>query len=223
MAESKLKWEDAVFDVIKQYIKDSKPIRFEGNSYSEEWKIEAAKRGLSNHANTPDAIKTYISPEAVALYGRNKVFTERELIARYEIKLEKYVYKMQIESRLIGDLAVNHIIPTAIKYQNTLIANARGLKEVLDSKTYVKLSRNQIQSIKEISEHISQIKTYVEEMINERKIANRIESPEEKAHAYCYNVKPYFEKTRYHVDKLELLVDDQLWPLPKYRELLFIK
>jgi glutamine synthetase len=223
MKDSNFKKEDAVFEVIKQYIKDSKPIRFEGNSYSEQWKVEAARRGLSNHASTPDAVKAYISPKSVSLYERNNVFTERELIARYEIKLEKYVYKMQIESRLMGDLAVNHIIPTAIKYQNTLIANAKGLKEVLDSKTYVKLSRNQVQTIKELSEHITQIRQYVEEMINERRIANRLESPEEKADAYCNKVKTYFEKIRYHVDKLELLIDDQLWPLPKYRELLFIK
>lgn len=151
------------------------------------------------------------------------MLTSRELHARYEIKLDKYVRKIQIESRLIGDLSVNHIIPTAIKYQNTLIENARGLKDVLDSKTYVKLSRNQIQTIKEISEHVSEIRQFVEEMTEERKSANRLESEVEKADAYCYKVKPYFDKIRYHVDKLELLVDDQLWPLVKYRELLFIK
>lgn len=220
---NKFKRQDAIFELIKEYIRDSKLIRFEGNSYSEEWKIEAAQRGLSNHANTPDAIKAYLSPSSVELYERNKIFTRRELLARHEIKLEKYVYKIQIEARLIGDLAINHIIPTAIKYQNTLITNTKGLKEVLDSKTYVKLSRNQIQSIKEISEHIAKIKMYVEEMINERKIANKMEVIEEKAHAYCYKTRPYFDKIRYHTDKLELLVDDQLWPLPKYRELLFIK
>ncbi len=223
MANQKLKKEDAIFNIIKQYIKDCKPIRFEGNNYSEEWKQEAKKRGLSNHSNTPDAIKAYLSRSSISLYERNKVFTERELIARYEIKLEKYIYKMQIESRLIGDLASNHIIPTAIKYQNTLIENAKGLKDVLDSKTFVKLSRNQLHTIKVISEHISQIRQYVEEMINERKKANLIDSPEEKADAYCNQVRPYFEKIRYHVDKMEMVVDDQLWPLPKYRELLFIK
>jgi glutamine synthetase len=144
-------------------------------------------------------------------------------MARYEIKLDKYVRKLQIESRLVGDLSVNHIIPTAIKYQNTLIDNAKGLKEVLDQKSFVKLSRNQLQNIKEISEHIAEIRQFVEEMTEERRIANRLESAEEKADAYCNKVKPYFEKIRYHVDKLEMLVDDQLWPLPKYRELLFIK
>ncbi len=223
MTQNKMKRNDAIFEVIKQYIVESKPIRFEGNSYSDEWKEEAARRGLSNHAKTPDAIKAYISPKSIALYERNNVLTERELLARYEIKLEKYIYKIQIESRLIGDLAVNHIIPTAIKYQNTLIDNAKGLKEVLDSKTFVKLSRNQVQTIKEISEHIAQIRDYVEAMVNERRIANRMEDPAERADAYCYKVRPYFEQIRYHVDKLEMLIDDQLWPLPKYRELLFIK
>lgn len=223
LTDAKVKKEEAIFKVIKQYILDSKPIRFEGNSYSEEWKAEAARRGLSNHANTPDAIKAYISDKVVDLFEKQNVLTKRELLARYEIKLDKYVRKIQIESRLIGDLSVNHIIPTAIKYQNTLIENARGLKDVLDSKTYVKLSRNQIQTIKEISEHVSEIRQFVEEMTEERKEANKIESEVEKADAYCYKVKPYFDKIRYHVDKLELLVDDQLWPLVKYRELLFIK
>ncbi len=223
LTDAKVKKEEAIFKVIKQYIHDSKPIRFEGNSYSEEWKAEAARRGLSNHANTPDAIKAYISDKVVDLFEKQHVLTKRELHARYEIKLDKYVRKIQIESRLIGDLSINHIIPTAIKYQNTLIENARGLKDVLDSKTYVKLSRNQIQTIKEISEHVSEIRQFVEEMTEERKEANKFESEVEKADAYCYKVKPYFDKIRYHVDKLELLVDDQLWPLVKYRELLFIK
>ncbi len=223
LIDNKMRKEDAIFTVVKQYVLDSKPIRFEGNSYSDEWKAEAARRGLSNHGNTPDAIKAYISDKAIEVFEKQNVLTSRELHARYEIKLDKYVRKIQIESRLIGDLSVNHIIPTAIKYQNTLIENARGLKDVLDSKTYVKLSRNQIQTIKEISEHVSEIRQFVEEMTEERKSANRLESEVEKADAYCYKVKPYFDKIRYHVDKLELLVDDQLWPLVKYRELLFIK
>lgn len=223
LVSGQLKKEDAIFEVIKKYIKESKPIRFEGNSYSDEWKEEAARRGLSNHASTPDAIKSYISDRVIQLFEKHHVLTRRELEARYEIKLDKYVRKLQIESRLMGDLSINHIIPTAIKYQNTLIDNARGLKEVLDSKSYIKLSRTQIQNIKEISEHISEIRQFVEEMTDERKAANKIENEVEKADAYCQKVKPYFEKIRYHVDKLELLVDDSLWPLPKYRELLFLK
>lgn len=159
----------------------------------------------------------------MALFERQNVLSKRELEARYEIKLDKYVRKLQIESRLIGDLSVNHIIPTAIKYQNTLIENARGLKDVLDTKTYMRLSRTQIQTIKDISEHINEIRQFVEEMTNERREANKNHNEADKANAYCYKVKPYFDKIRYHVDKLELLVDDQLWPLVKYRELLFIK
>lgn len=218
-----LKKEEAIFVIVKEYIASSKAIRFEGNSYSDEWKQEAKKRGLSNHANTPDAIKAFVSDKVVDMFERNNVMTRRELEARYEIKLDKYIRKVQIESRLMGDLSVNHIIPTAIKYQNTLIENARGLKDVLDSKTFVKLSRNQLQNIKEISEHIASIREYVEEMTEARKTANKLEIEADKASEYCYKVKPYFEKIRYHVDKLEMLIDDQLWPLPKYRELLFIK
>lgn len=223
LIEAGIEKEAAIFAIVKKYIKESKAIRFEGNSYSNEWKLEAAKRGLSNHANTPDAIKAYISEKSVALFERQNVLSKRELEARYEIKLDKYVRKLQIESRLIGDLSVNHIIPTAIKYQNTLIENARGLKDVLDTKTYMRLSRTQIQTIKDISEHINEIRQFVEEMTNERREANKNHNEADKANAYCYKVKPYFDKIRYHVDKLELLVDDQLWPMVKYRELLFIK
>jgi len=223
LMEKGIKAEDAVFKITKIYIKSSKAIRFEGNSYGDEWKEEAEKRGLSNTPNTPDAIKAYISAPVISLFERNQVLNKRELEARYEIKLDNYISKVQIESRLIGDLSINHIVPTAIKYQNTLIENARGLKDVLDHKTYVKLSRNQVQNIKEISEHISMIRQYVEEMTSERKIANMLEQYDQKAHRYCYQIKPYFEKIRYHVDKLEMLIDDSLWPLPKYRELLFIK
>ncbi|MBZ0243344.1 MAG: glutamine synthetase type III, partial [Bacteroidales bacterium] len=186
------KTEDAIFKVVKDYIKSSKAIRFEGNSYSDEWKEEAKKRGLSNTPNTPDAIKAYLTEPVIALFERNEVLNKRELEARYEIKLDNYISKVQIESRLVGDLSINHIIPTAIKYQNTLIENERGLKNVLDHKTYVKLSRNQVQNIKEISEHISMIRQYVEEMTNERKIANLLEQYDKKAHSYCYKIKPYF-------------------------------
>ncbi len=214
---------EAIFQVLKKYIKASRRIRFEGNSYSEEWLEEAAKRGLSNLRSTPDALKAYISKDTIRLFEDNNVLSERELKARYEIKLENYVKKIQIESRVIGDLAKNHIIPIAVKYQNTLIENARGLSEVLDSKTYVKLSRLQLSTIREISEHITEIKTNVDAMLEERKKANRLESFEEAAAAYNKNVMSYFDVIRRHVDKLELLVDDELWPLPKYRELLFIR
>ncbi|MCD4723701.1 MAG: glutamine synthetase III [Bacteroidales bacterium] len=214
---------EAIYQVIKKYIRESKRIRFEGNSYSQEWIEEAEKRGLSNLGSTPEALKAYVSEETVKLFEDNNVLNSRELNARFEIKLENYVKKIQIESRVIGDLAKNHIIPIAVRYQNTLIENARGLSEVLDTKTYMKLSRNQVQTIKEISEHITEVKTLVDAMLEERKKANRMPSFEESAGAYHEKVMAYFEPIRQHVDKLELLVDDELWPLPKYRELLFIR
>lgn len=215
--------EDAIVEVLRKYIKDSKRVRFEGNSYGDEWLIEAKKRGLNNIPSTPEASKAMKSHQVVKLFAEHNVLTERELEARYEINLENYLKKLQIESRVIGDLATNHIIPIAIKYQNTLIENVKGLKEVLDNKTFVKLSNNQMQSIKDISEHVSIVRTLVAEMLDSRKTANNLEDIELKSEAYNKNVLPYFDRIRYHVDKLELLVDDELWPLPKYRELLFIK
>jgi len=215
--------EDALFQVIKKYIKDSRKIRFEGNNYSDEWVKDAAKRGLSNRKTTPEALKGFVEKKSIDLFERNNVLSKREVEARHEIGLENYTKKIQIESRVLGDLAGNHIIPVAIRYQNTLIENVKGLKQVLDVKTYGKLSQNQMETITEISEHIDKIKTYLNEMIDARKEANRIDEPEEKAFAYCEKVLPYFEKLRYHVDKLELLIDDELWPLPKYRELLFTR
>lgn len=215
--------EDAILKIIRKYIKESKKRRFEGNSYSDDWLTEAAERGLSNITSTPEAVKVMTKTETVQLFEKYKVLTERELLARYEIHLENYIKKLQIESRVIGDLSLNHIIPTAIRYQNTLVENVKGLKEVLDNKTYVKLSNSQMQNIKEISEHISIVRQLVHEMVEERKEANKVESIEVQAEKYKMSVLPYFEKIRYHVDKLELLVDDELWPLPKYRELLFIR
>ncbi len=214
---------DAMFNIVKQYIKESKDIRFEGNSYSQEWEEEAAKRGLSNNRSTPSALYAFISDKSVKLFEDLNVMTRRELEARFAIKLEKYKKKIQIEARIMGDLSVNHILPTAIHYQNRLIENARGLKEVLDSKSYVKLSRNQLNTIKEISDHIAEIKEYVIQMTEARKVANKIEDVFEQAQAYDNDVKKYFDIIRKHVDKLEMLVDDEMWPLPKYRELLFIK
>jgi glutamine synthetase len=215
--------DDAIFDVVKRYIKESKKIRFEGNSYGDEWMKEAKKRGLSNHTSTPEALKAFVSKKTIDLFDRNQVMSKKELESRYELKLEKYIKKVQIEARVMGDLAINHILPTAILYQNRLIENTRGLKEVLDSKTFVKLSKNQLNAIKYISEHISAIKEQVEAMIEARKNANIIEDQYDKAVAYRDTVMIYFDGIRYHVDKLEFLVDDELWPLPKYRELLFMR
>lgn len=223
MVAKGMKRDDAIFDLVKRYIKESKAIRFEGNSYSQEWIDEAAKRGLSNHRTTPEALQAFISKQTVKLFGDHKVMNEKELKARYEIKMEKYVKKIQIESRVMGDLAVNHILPTAIEYQNRLIENAKGLKEVLDQKSFVKLSKNQLNSIKEISNHIAAIKEEVEKMVAARRVANRIDDLTEQATAYKDTVLVFFDSIREHVDNLELLVDNEIWPLPKYRELLFVK
>jgi len=223
LIDKKVRKDDAIFQVMRKYIKESKPIRFEGNNYSKEWLEEASKRGLSNQNSTPDAVKSLISKKTVKLFADNHVLSERELEARYEIKLEHYTKKIQIESRVLGDLSMNHIIPIAIKYQNTLIENVKGLKQVLDYQTYGKLTHNQMETITEISEHVDKIKSFVHNMIEARKVANRIEDVVAKADAYCKQVYPFFSEIRSHVDKLEMLVDDELWPLPKYRELLFIR
>jgi glutamine synthetase len=218
----KVKLDDAILTILKKYIKESKNIRFEGNNYGQDWLKEAAKRGLSNHKTTPDALKAMVQKKFVDLYERTQVLTSREVHARFEIGLEDYTKKIQIESRVLGDLVSNHVIPVAIRYQNILVDNVKGLKQVLDLKTYGKISQNQMEQITEISEHIDKIMTYVNDMTEARKVANKIQDPEEKAKSYCHQVFPYFEKIRYHSDKLELMVDDEVWPLPKYRELLFI-
>jgi glutamine synthetase len=223
LIEKKIRKDDAIFQVLKRYIIESKNIRFEGNNYSEEWITEASQRGLSNLKSTPEAVRSMISRKTVKLFADNQVLSKRELEARYEIRLEHYTKKIQIESRVLGDLSTNHIIPIAIRYQNTLVENVKGLKQVLDYQTYGKLSHNQMETITEISEHIDKIKTFVHDMIEARKVANKITDPEEKALTYCNTVFPFFERIRYHVDKLEMLVDDELWPLPKYRELLFVR
>ncbi len=219
----KVRKDEAIFTILKKYITESKKIRFEGNSYSQDWIKEAEKRGLFNLQSTPEALKVFLRQEIIDLYQRNHILTKRELIARYDIKLENYTKKQQIESRVIGDLAKNHIIPKAIRYQNLLIENVTGLKEVLDAKNYNKLSKNELQTIKDISEHVSKIKVNVDLMIDNRKKANKLDTSEKKAQVYHDKVLPYFDIIRYHVDKLELLVDDELWTLPKYRELLFIR
>lgn len=218
-----VKKDEAIYQVLKKYIIESKKIRFEGNGYGEEWVKEAAKRGLSNIKTTPDALDAMVSKKTLDLYAKHNILSHREMEARHEIALETYTKKIQIESRVMGDLAINHIIPTAIKYQNLLIQNVEGLKDIFGASEFKKVSETQTKMIVEISEHIAGIKTGVEKMINERKKANKLEGGKKQAVAYCDNVKPYFDIIREHVDKLELLVDDEAWPLPKYRELLFTK
>ncbi|MBN96687.1 MAG: glutamine synthetase type III [Flavobacteriaceae bacterium] len=215
-----LKKDEAVFNVLRDYIKQSKAILFEGNGYSETWQKEAQKRGLSNNANTPEALKVKIAPKTVALYKNLKVMNQIEIEARYEIAVEEYIHRIQIEGRVLGDIARNHIIPTAIKYQNVLIDNVRGLKDIY-GKEFKKYASEQLILISNISQYVESINSGVTAMINERKKANAITESIKKAEAYCNMVKPMFEKIRYGCDKLELLIDDELWPLVKYRELLF--
>lgn len=210
----------AIMTVIKRYIKESKAIRFEGNGYSDEWTQEAEKRGLSNIKTTPKALDVLLDPKTDKLFEDTGVFSKRESHARHEILLESYFKKLQIEARVMGELVDNVIIPTAITYQTTLIENVKGLKEIgLGEDTY----KAQMDIIIKISEHVNFIKTNNTKMIDERKKANNIEDIRDKSIAYDEKVKSYFEPIRYHVDKLEQLVDDAKWPLPKFRELLFIK
>ncbi|MCH7784277.1 MAG: glutamine synthetase III [Bacteroidetes bacterium] len=220
--DKKMKKDDAIFNVLREYIKVSKAIRFEGDGYSDAWVKEAKRRGLSNTKNTPEALKAKISKKTIDLYESLGIMSKVEIKARYEIRVEEYTMRIQIEGRVLGDIARNHVIPTAIKYQNILIENVQGLKDIY-GKDFRKFSKEQMQLIEQISEHIAKINIGITDMINERKKANIIDSIEERAFSYCNKVKPYFDKIRYHCDKLELLVDDELWPLTKYRELLFTK
>jgi len=215
--------DEAVFHILRKYIVESKKIRFEGNGYGEEWVKEAAKRGLSNIKTTPLALSAFVSKQTMDLFERHDILTEREQHARYDIYLETYTKKIQIESRVMADLAMSHIIPTAIKYQSSLIENVKGLKDIMNDSDFKKAGHIQLGMILEISEHINIIKTKVDEMIEARKKANVITDAKKQAIDYCDKVKCYFEVIRYHVDKLELLIDDESWPLPKYRELLFTK
>ena len=214
------KKEVAIMQIIQKYIVESKSVLFEGNNYSEEWEKEAAKRGLPNVKTTPLAIDAFVTGKAKKLFEHHNIYTHSELEARHEILLENYVKKVQIEARVVGDLATTYILPAAIKYQNVLISNIKGLKDIgINESGYV----NQKHIATKISEHISNISSDVEAMIEARKVANEISDSRDKAIAYCDKVKPFFDKIRYHVDKLELLVDDEYWELPKYREMLFLR
>ncbi|AVR45674.1 glutamine synthetase type III [Christiangramia fulva] len=218
----KMKKDDAIFNVLREYIKKSKKIRFEGDGYSEAWEKEAAKRGLSNNKNTPTALKAQVSKKTIDLYKELEVMNKTEIEARHEIELEEYAMRIQIEGRVLGDIARNHVIPTAIRYQNLLIENVRGLKEIY-GEDFARHGKEQLEILESISSHIAIINSKINAMIEARKVANKIEEVEERAFAYCDDVKPYFDEIRYHCDKLELLIDDELWPLTKYRELLFTR
>ncbi|HRH50502.1 MAG TPA: glutamine synthetase III [Panacibacter sp.] len=215
------KKEIAIMHIIQKYIVESKKVLFEGDGYSEEWHHEAERRGLPNVRTTPLALDAMVTEKAKNLFESNNVYNHPELEARHEIELEKYIKKVQIEARIMGDLAINHILPSAIEYQNKLIANIKGLKETgLPENSYA----SQLQILKEISEHIQVVYEKVHAMVEARKIVNNMSDTRTKAIAYCSQVKePFFDEIRYHVDKLEHLVSDEEWTLPKYREMLFLR
>ena len=214
-----VKKDEAIFQMIRKYIVESRDIRFEGNGYGREWREEAVRRGLSVETDCVSALRAYLSDKAKRLFVENGIFSERELRARFEIKNEIYLKKLQIESRVLGDLALNHIIPTAITYQNTLLSNVGALRSVLPDEEA--MANVQVSAIRTISTHIREIQTLVSDMTEARKRANALADEVRRAEVYTETVRPYLDKIRYHIDKLELLVDDEIWPLPKYRELLF--
>jgi glutamine synthetase len=216
-----LKKDEAVFNILREYIKESRAIRFDGDSYGEAWEKEAKKRGLSNNKTTPEALKVKITKRVIDLFEEMDVMNKIELEARYEIELELYTKRVQIESRVLGDIARNHIVPTAIIYQNTLLENTKNIKEIFGD-DFKNIAKEQIELIMVISNHITEINSLVNKMIDERKKANKL-SGLKSAEYYCKKVQPFFEQIRYHCDKLETMVDDNLWPLTKYRELLFTK
>ena len=214
--------EQAIFATLRRYIKESKLIRFDGNGYSEEWRELAQKRGLDCETSVPIMYDAYTSQQSIDMFKSVGVLNDVELHARNEVKWEVYTKKIQIESRVLGDLSINHIIPVATKYQSMLLDNLYKMKMVFEESKAAELSKDDASLIEEIATHISAIKREVDAMIEARKVANVIDDSREKAIAYSNTVEPFFNVIRYHVDKLELIVDNEIWPLPKYRELLFI-
>ena len=215
--------EVALIRVIRKYIKICKPIRFDGNGYSDEWKAEAERRGLDCETSCPVIFDNYLSADSIAMFGSTGVMTQVELEARNEVKWETYTKKIQIEARVLGDLAMNHIVPVAIEYQSKLIDNVYKMKGLFSAEEAGRLSAENLAIIREISERTAYIKEHVDAMVEARKVANKIEGERAKAVAYHDTIAPMLEQIRYHIDKLELIVDDQMWTLPKYRELLFIR
>jgi glutamine synthetase len=215
--------DEAIFQVLKKYILESERILFEGDGYSREWHAEAARRGLCNIKSVPESIGRYLTAGSKKVLVASGIFTDKELASRVEVEYEKFTKKVQIEARVLGDLAINHIVPTAVIYMTTLINNVKGLRDIFNDIEFERLAGARKEMIVAISDHISNIKRLTNEMIEERKKANIIEDPYKKALAYESKVKPYLNEIRYHIDKLELMVDNEIWPLPKYRELLFTR
>ncbi|HQG77225.1 MAG TPA: glutamine synthetase III [Bacteroidales bacterium] len=215
--------DEAIFQILKKYIQESQRVLFEGDNYSRDWHDEAARRGLSGIASVPDSLKAYLAGNSREVLISTGIFSEKELEGRVEVEFEKFTKKVQIEARVLGDLAINHIVPTGIRYMTSLIENVRGLKEIFDEAEFSKLAAESKDLIIRISDHISAIKKLENEMVEARKKANIITDSYIKAIEYENNVKPFLDKIRYHIDKLELIVDNEIWPLPKYRELLFTR
>ena len=214
----------AIIQVIRKYIKLCKPIRFDGNGYSDEWKEEAARRGLDCETSCPIIFDRYLAPESIKMFEETGVMTQKELEARNEVKWEVYIKKVQIEARVLGDLSLNHIIPVAVRYQSVLLDNIAKLKESFgDDPEFRDMSEEPRRLVRKIAGHICAVTKKVDEMVEARKKANRLTDMREKAIAYHDSVAPYLDEIRDHIDDLELMVDNQMWPLPKYRELLFIR
>ena len=213
----------AIIQVVRKYIKLSKPIRFDGNGYSDEWKEEAARRGLDCETSCPVIFDQYLTEDSVRMFESAGVMTRKELEARNEVKWETYTKKIQIEARVLGDLVMNHVVPVAIEYQSKLIDNVYKMKQIFPTEEAEKLSAENMAIIRKIAEHTSYIKEHVDTMVEARKVANKIVDERAKAIEYHDKITPMLEQIRYHIDKLELIVDDQMWTLPKYRELLFIR
>lgn len=221
-AEGKSK-EVAIFETLKSYIKESKPIRFDGNGYCDEWKAEAARRGLDCENSVPLQYDAYLKPEVIRMFKETGVLNEKELEARNEVKWEIYTKKVQIEARVLGDLSMNHIIPVVLHYQSLLLSNITKLKETFSTEEYENLSAEPCRLVRKISNHVNAVTRMTDDMIEARKKANRITDFRAKAIAYHDTVVPFLDEIREHIDELELMVDNQMWPLPKYRELLFIR
>ena len=217
-----VKKDEDIFQVIREFIIKSKKIRFEGNSYGEEWIKEAAKRKLTNISNVIEAYDAYLAPEAIKLFTQNKIFTEKELQARTEVRYENYQKRIQIESRVLGNIAINQIVPTAIAYQTTLIENVKGLKDVFGAEFKI-IAAGRLELIRQISQHTTAIKAKVNEMTEARKEVNSVESLRDRAYEYSVKITPFLEDIRYHIDRLERIVDNEMWPLPKYTEMLFTR
>ncbi|WP_320111787.1 glutamine synthetase III [Draconibacterium orientale] len=223
LIEKGVKKDEAIFQVLKTLIIDTKPICFNGDGYSEDWVKEAEKRGLTNIGNVPDSLAAYLREDCVDLFKRNGIFNKSEIEGRVEVEYEKFIMKIQIESRVLADIAINHIVPTAVEYQTMLLENVKNLKEVFPEEEFLSLAGGRLDLIREVGGHISAIKAKRKEMTAARAKANKVEDVVERSKEYDKKVRPFLDEIRDHIDRLELIVDNEKWPLPKYRELLFVR